>query len=630
MTENEEENPGEQDDGPSTPTPLSERLRFGEFELNPISGELRDASGTIVPMPPQPIKVLSLLARRAGELVTREEIRNEVWGDETFVDFDKGLNFCILQIRNALGDDAKSPSYIETLPRRGYRLIAPVPSTPDPGSVPVETKQLRWAGIMIAIAFIVISVIALFVRRQPAASPPVEINERVMVAVLPFKNFGANQADLYFSDGVTEEITMHLGSIHPERLGVVARTSAFAYRETDRDIREIARELGVHYVLEGSVRRGDGETRRITAQLIDARDGSHLWAKTWDYRDEDPLATQTAIAMQVAATFRLEVLAERRPYQPVAAAHDAYLRGKQLLNDGGTAQIQASIEHFDRAIAEDPLFALPFVARVDALHLLQMRDRLTPKDARDQIAQAVSRSMKLAPDTSGALVARSILDFWYDWNFEDAMSDIETAIQINPSDAGARHDRGWLLIALGRFDEGIDEMRLAQRLDPVSPRANIDVAWAMIYAGRFDLAIEEARRVQGRFPEFYEVQHCFQTAWAGLGNEEASFEALHSWAVARDRLEDLAILDPSNPARSLQRYRAWRLQQILARTESLSDPLDLARGYASVGGTERALEALEKALEYGSPGLVLMRVDPSLAPIRHEDRFEAVAARVGI
>ena len=249
-------------------------LRFGAFELDLRTLELR-RSGVLVRLQPQPARALALLARRSGALVTREEIRDAVWGASTFVAFDQGLNFCVKQIRGALGDQADAPRYLETLPRRGYRFVAPVkPIEETAGEAP----------------------------RFP----------RVMLAVLPFESLSPGKDPQYFSDGLTEETITRLARLEPERLGVIARTSTSVYRNAVKSVEEVGRELGVDYVLEGSVRHA-GERLRVTAQLIQVRDQSHLWAESYERRGADALDVQDEVARRIVAVLEARLLGGALP-----------------------------------------------------------------------------------------------------------------------------------------------------------------------------------------------------------------------------------------------------------------------------------------------------------------------------
>ncbi|HKY04926.1 MAG TPA: winged helix-turn-helix domain-containing protein, partial [Blastocatellia bacterium] len=356
-------------------------VRFDGFEMALKSGELR-RRGRLVKLQPQPFKVLALLVAHPGQIITREEIQQQIWEGDTFVDFEHGLNFCIKQIRAALGDSAQSPRYIETLPRRGYRFIAEIdnsngsaapPETleadavesdaqktdtkksvePSNGHAPVYATKLQEpvtaskrksrtkAAFILAGIFAVAAAAWFWSLREPRAPAPP--SEKVMLAVLPFENLSADDED-YFSDGLTEEMIARLGQLEPARLGVIARTSAMTYKGSNKDIRSIGRELGVDYVLEGSVRR-EADRVRITAQLIKVSDQTHLWAESYDRSTAGALTVQSEVASRIASSLAIELLPSRAG-EPAAAvatnpeAHDAYLRGRYLWNKGATADIK--------------------------------------------------------------------------------------------------------------------------------------------------------------------------------------------------------------------------------------------------------------------------------------------------
>jgi TolB-like protein len=233
----------------------SDLLRFDTFQLDTATGELQK-SGRPVHLTVQPAKVLTFLALNAGRLVTRDDLHGHVWSGDTFVDFEQGLNFCIKQIRDALGDDARAPKYIETLPRRGYRFLA---------------------------------------RVEHVAPEP----RRVMLAVLPFENVGGDAEQEYFSDGLTDEMITALGRLNPGQLGVIGRTSSMRYKSALKSVADIGRELGVSHVLEGSVRRS-GDRVRVTARLVRIADQIQAWTDSFDRTLDDMLAVQSEIAQAVA------------------------------------------------------------------------------------------------------------------------------------------------------------------------------------------------------------------------------------------------------------------------------------------------------------------------------------------
>src|SRR2546427_6088024 len=305
-------------------------LRFGIFDLNPTSGELRKA-GVEINLPPQPAKVLVLLATRAGQLVTREELRQQIWGKDTFVDLEHGLNSCIKQIRAALGDHPEAPRYIETRPRRGYRFIAPVRELPARAVTPGARSGARrfwivFVGLMVAL--FATGYLARLAFTRHAVTP----GGKIMLAVLPFENLTGDSRQEYLSDGLTEEMITRLGRLRPERLGVIARTSAMHYKNTQKRTDEIGRELDVAYLLEGSLRRS-GTHVRVSAQLIQVRDQTHLWAESYERDLRDILALQSDVAQAIAREIEIKLtpqqrerLARARPIDP--PAYEPYLKGR--------------------------------------------------------------------------------------------------------------------------------------------------------------------------------------------------------------------------------------------------------------------------------------------------------------
>lgn len=600
---------------------MTETMHFGPFEADPRSGELR-REGVVVPLPPQPFRLLVALLERPGELVTREELRQKVWDDGTFVDYDRGLNFCVLQVRTALGDDAKSPTYIETLPKRGYRFIGEVGgSAPVPGTPPTQARAGRAHSTVVGIALAALAAILLpillFAAWQRRADAPG--NPKLRIAVLPFENLsGAN--DAHFADGMTEELITHLGRLQPRRLGVIARTSILTYRGTTKSVKEIGKELGVGYVVEGSVRR-DGERVRVTAQLIETDGETHIWAESFDRNTAGALAIQEDVARRIASAMKLELLDDDRAPLTATnpAAHEAYLRGRHLWHERKTASIEASVAQLREAIRLEPGFVLPYVALADTLHALAMRDVIEPREAGSEIRRATENALRLAPRFAQSHSTAALLHFWYEWNWEAAEASYREAIALNPGEPGALHDHGWLLITRGAYDEGIAEIRRAQQLDPVSPRANMHVAWAYIYTGQYDRAIAEARRALALSPDFAEALGCIEHAYLLRGDYVA--------ALAARREKPAGVTDA----------KAWYTTDLRRRADTLEaspdadrDPYNTAATLAMAGERERAIRWLARAKERRSTSFPLVGVDPKLRKLHGHPEFEKMVVDVGL
>jgi len=587
------------------------RIRFGEFELDPGSGELY-RGGAVVPIAPQPFRLLVTLASRPGELVTREELRQTVWGDSTFVDFERGLNFCVLQARTALGDDAKQPAYIETLPRRGYRFIASIHEpVQEPAVVPKHAKRssIRRALSVAAAVIVVVMVVAWQHRAQPAP--------RRLIAVLPFENLSGAEGAA-FADGITEELSAQLSRVATRELGLIARPSTQRYRQSGKSVREIGRELHAGHIVTGSIRR-EGDRVRVTAQLADAGDGTQVWSETFDRRGASALAIQEDIAENIARALRVRLTAQGGTALTAksAAAHEAYLRGRQLWHEQSTEAVFASIDELREAIRLDPGFVLPRLALIESLHSLAMRDRIAPAIAAKEIRTQTNAALRLAPEFAKSHAARALLAFWYDWRFEEAEESYREAIRLNPNETGALHDHGWLLMARGELDEGIAEIRRAQELDPVSPRANTHVAWAYIYARRYADAVHEARRAIALQPDFREAYMCLEQVYLLAGDFDSALAARRAYDP------QAGVNMTARAFFASDRARAGR--EIEAR-----NPYGSAVQLALAGDREAAIQWLLKAREHRDLSFPLAGVDPKLAVLHGDKRFVEMVRGIGL
>jgi TolB-like protein/DNA-binding winged helix-turn-helix (wHTH) protein/Tfp pilus assembly protein PilF len=618
-----------------------EIIRFEEFELALKSGELR-RNGNVVRLQPQPFKVLVFLASHAGQTVTRQELQQAVWEGETFVDFEHGLNFCIRQIRSALGDDAQSPRLIETLPRRGYRFIGeverlngspvleaknPVPGLINAGdSRRAEIRFPRQRLVMISGIAAALLIGGYFVWR--AVSRPAELpTHKVMIAVLPFENLSGDVEQDYYSDGMTEEMIARLGRLQPSRLGVIARTSVMTYKRGDKEITRIGRELGVDFVVEGSVRR-ERDRVRITAQLIQVSDQTHLWSESYDRPAEGVLSVQKEVAVQIADALAFELLGEMNSDLVTSASAeviDDYLRGRYLWNKGNRDSVSRSVEYFNRAIARDPNFAPALSGLADSYRLLGMYYVMLPAEAYPKAREAASRAIELDPGSADALVSLGTIKFRYEWNWEAAEKEFRRALQINPNLGLAHHDYAWFLVAMKRFDEGIEHMRLAQRLDPLSPLANSDVGWAYLMARRYDEAIAQINRTLELEPSFGSALACLERAYTLTGRHREALATL-----SKEIRESGVVIDDSEPTQSMKSLYRIRLERRLeGMKKDRSSPYHVATLCMAAGEQAQAFEWLERAFEERDPMLVAVRTDPAFDAIRGAARFETFLKRMG-
>jgi TolB-like protein/DNA-binding winged helix-turn-helix (wHTH) protein len=631
---------------------MTGRCRFGLYDFDFRTGELR-REGDIVKLAPQPARVLALLLAKPGEVVLRDELRAHLWGDETFVDFERGLNFCILQVRNALGDSSENPRFIQTVPRRGYRFIAPVsvraqsatsvpagrlrPSqelpSPPSGTGVVRRHGSRLEGrtsLILAIgAMVVVAPVIwlLSVSARPVADPA---NARIRIAILPFVNLTGDTADDYIVDGVTDELIAQLGRASPQRLGVIARTSVMRYRNTTKGVAEIGRELDVRYVLEGSVRRA-GTRTRITMELVDVKDEAQVWSDAFERSATESIDLQTAAAVRVARALTLELVPGAggptlpRPTSD-ADAWDAYLRGRYWLNRGGAADVRQSLDQFETAVRLDPKFAAGWAQLAEARHVLVMIGAMAPREAYPRAQEGAARALALDTTLADAHVAAGIVQLWYDWQPAKAAHSFERALAINPSHAAAHHDYAWSLVGLGRFDDAVAHITMARDLDPLSPRANTDIGWLYLHLRQPGEAARACRHTLAIEPDALEPQACLERAFMQQGLYDDALRAAQS---SLPSTADLVLPAAGSSAERVHAIWRWRLRRLeeAAKTRWVN-PYSIAVHLLVVGEPDRAMEQLEQAYERRVGALAFLRTDPALDPLRSSPRFSAFVANV--
>lgn len=527
-------------------------IYFDVFELDLKDGELRK-EGLAVKLAPQPFKILAMLASRAGQIVIREEIQRAVWGEDTFVDFDLGLNQCIRQIRTALGDDSQNPKFIETLSRRGYRFIPPVKEAkrleaeisdsgeqavdgfppmridirpgdiePSPQEGPAADvkrarKQLagrlsvkRTVGIAVAAILVAVVVLALIIEAFGPRSFWTELFRRGQgktirsLAVLPFRNLSGDPEQEYFAEGMTDQLITDLAQI--PSLRVISRTSTTQYRDSRKALPTIARELSVDAVVEGTVTRS-GSRVRVTAQLVQAEPEKHLWAKSYERSMGDALNLQGEVAEAIAAEIRVKLPPQEgmrlTPYRfQNPAAEDAYLKGhyyfqkgRSQWNQSANAPLNKSIGYFRQAITIDPSFSLAYTGLAtayDALLTTEVRDATHQPGAVSAKAKAAAlKALQIDGESAQAHAALAWNQFVYDWDWPGAEAEFKRAIALDPGYATGHYWYAMYLSAMGRHDQAIAEIRLAERLDPISSGIRFGGGWVFYEARRYDETIQE-------------------------------------------------------------------------------------------------------------------------------------------
>jgi TolB-like protein/DNA-binding winged helix-turn-helix (wHTH) protein len=634
------------------PDKTGRRVRTGLFEIDLGCGEVHKA-GRKVSLQEQPFRVLGVLLERPGEVVTREELHARLWSADTYVGFDEGLNTAIRKLRVALGDSAENPRFIETIPRRGYRFIAPLhegvvqpPGMPQTIGVdhPVDhvsgSERRRWqvgwrALLWLAVAMLVVLGGGTYLRRRHhtvAAGSP----RRVMLAVLPFQNLSNDPQQEYFSDGLTEETITDLGQLSPEKLGVIARTSAMAYKHSNKTVGEIGHELGVDYILEGSVRR-QGEKVRISAQLIRVQDQIHLWAQNYDRELPDFLDVQNELGQAISRQVDLRLTpgekGELETTRKVdAEAYDLYLKGLYYWNMLTPTGFSQAIDYFQQAAKRDPNYALAYTGLVDCYAMLPMIGDSPPRESFPAAQAAAARALELDDTLAQAHDSDARIKLFYEWNWSESEKQSVRAIALNQNLAGAHVRYAHLLSNLGRHKEALGEAERARELDPLSLITNALLGMFLFQARQYDSALEQLQKTIRMNPHFwvghlhlgkvYEQKRMYQEAIAEFGKardlSEGNSETIASLGHA------YALSGNPDAARKL-------LVELERRSrESYVPPYNIAMIYAGLGEKEHALDWLEKGYEARDVHMIFLKVDPKWDGLRADSRFEGLLRQMGL
>jgi len=625
---------------PSDPAPVPQSIRFGEdFELDLRAYQLR-RSGRTLKLERIPMEILLLLTEQRGQLVSREQIVQRIWGAGIHLDTDNSINGAIRKIRQILRDDPEQPRFIQTITGRGYRFIAPVLEAAEPrmaeamsGGGP-QPRTRAWLALGVSLSVLVASALAAWVVWSRSRTPRRDAG-KVMLAVLPFQNLTGDAGQEYFSDGLTEEMIMQLGSRDPEHLGVIARTSVMHYKNSQTRLDQVERELGVQYVLAGSVRR-DANAVRVAAQLMQAKDRTPIWARQYDRELKGLLTLQGEIAQEIADEIQSNLghsrpLASAPPARtaPEYEAYDLYLKGQYFLNKRTTAGIVAAIGYFQRATARDPAYARAHAALADAYTLMAGYSPRQPKQLASQARAAARKALELDEGSPEAHTAFALIVQNHDWDWQTAEQEFRRAIELNPSYATAHHWYAEHLMWRGRFDEALRESERARQLDPLSLIIATDDGAILYFARQYDRAIERWRSVLELDPDFPRA-HMIQAAYIEKG----------MFAAALADFESMR-LNPADPwywsalagiyGRSGQTAQARHaIDQLLqaSRREPVKPEL-IAGVFASVGDKEQALAWLERAYAEHS-GLTGLKVTPTLDLLRSDPRFQSLLRRVGL
>jgi TolB-like protein/DNA-binding winged helix-turn-helix (wHTH) protein/Flp pilus assembly protein TadD len=631
------------------------RLRFGVFELDLRAGELRK-HGLRVRLQEQPFQVLAALLEHPGEVVTREELQKKLWPADTFVDFDHGLNKTINKIREALGDSAESPRFVETVARRGYRFLAEVkvadatpargtaPATqphpitetrerPDPTGKPPTPKsappRLVWkiAALMALLATASLATWKLYSWKHP--SPIIR-----SLAVLPLESLSSDASQDYFADGMTDELISDLGQI--SALRVISRTSVMAYKRARKALPQIARELDVDAVVEGTVLRS-GDQVRITAQLIEAATDKHLWSQSYEGQLRDTLALQNQVARAIADQIRINLNSqEQAALKSVRVvnpeAYESYLKGRYFWNKRTADGLKVALAYFNQAIEQDPKYAQSYSGLADTYALLGdwQYAVMTPKEALPKAKAAAIKALELDSTLGEAHNSLAFCLDGFDWDFPSAGKEFRRAIELNPGYATTHHWYAWHLSLLGRYDEAIAEMRKAESLDPLSLIINADLAELLLLAHSYDESMLQSRKTIEMDPNFALAHNQLGQAYLQKQmRDEAITELQKAVQLSAGSPTCMANLARAYAASGKMSEAAKLLSDLKKRSNpGYSHASEIAVIYAALGEKNQAMSWLEKGFEERfNPGVLLR---PGFDSLRSDPRFQELVRRIGL
>ncbi len=573
-------------------------LCFGEFELDLEGCELR-RRGKAIRLERRPMDLLMLLAEKQGQLVSRDEIVKRLWGPDVFVDIEAAVNTAIRKVRHALRDSPRSPAFVETVPGRGYRFIAEIERRSQDRSLPDLSGHTA----------------------------------RLMLAVLPFENLSSDPGQDYFSDGLTEETISYLGRINPERIGVIARTTSMAYKKTRSSIRRIGEELGVDYVLESSV-RGEGNSLRITSQLIRVADQTHVWAYSFDRELTRILEMQRELSIEIARQVQLQLdpgrlIALAQQQTQDAEAYDLYLRGRYFWNQLSPPTTKRAIEFYRRATQIDPNYALAWSGLTDAYAARPMNSDAPPLEVWPLVRDAATRAIAAAPDLAETQTSMGFLKFWLDWDWNAAEAAFRRAIALNRSYALAHRMLGIILSHRGAGEESLLAAKKAREIDPLNAAHQALSAQVAFAARDFQLATDFSQQAIAVDPEFWIGHMQLGQAYEQLGRPEQALQALNEAArFSGGNSKPIALRGYilANTGRLAEAEDIRNALEAAAR-ERYVPPYAFALVNAGLGRIDRALDCLERAFDARDPHLVFLTIDPKWDSFRRDSRFVAILDR---
>jgi adenylate cyclase len=570
-------------------------MKFGELEMDPENFEVR-YQGARLKLGRIPLDLLFLLAARVGQLVTYREAFEAVWGKGVVIEVQAALYTAIRKIRRALGEDPASPRFIETVARKGYRFIAPI------------------------------------VARSGRDRSPLDAPRRLMLAVLPLENLSGRPQEDYFSDGLTEEIIAALGRFSPMELGVIARTSVMVYKSARKSVAEIGAQLGVDYLIEGSARHERGRVR-IALQLIRVSDETHVWAEVFERPLVHVLRVQAEISKGVAESIRLKLLTASVQHVEIdPVVYDLYLRGRFLWEQRTGPAVEQAIRHFEKALERDSAYAPAWAGLATCYAILPITGDARPRDSFPLALEASDNALSLDERLPQGHVARGIVHFWYEWNWDAAEREFRLASALSPNDPGAQMFLAHVHSNLGRHAEAIREIREARLLDPLSRILNTHEAQFLYNARRYEEAADLLNRTLQMAPRFW-VARIVRGKVAGVRQQYT--QALQDFSLAHrysgGNTEALGLLGYTLGilGQIAQARRVLRTLELQSRSGYVP-PVHRALVLLGLGEVAAVFSSLSEAVEERDVRLTFLSIEPRWNALRRKAAFESIRKRVGL
>jgi TolB-like protein/DNA-binding winged helix-turn-helix (wHTH) protein/Tfp pilus assembly protein PilF len=637
-----------------TPAATSKQVRFGAFELDLSTGELRSTE-TQEPdnkllLREQVFQVLQLLLEREGRIVTREEIKGRLWPNDTVVDFDHSINATVKALRRALGDSADNPRYIETLARRGYRLMPAIeyreaaPGTTwgkdceqgeqSAAEISENTTRVQrqmkphWWKAAVALASVVILVGASYISWRHFRPTP--LPRRIMLAVLPFENLTGDTKKDYLADGLTEETISQLGRLNPEQLGVIARTSVMGYKHKDERLDQIGHDLSVQYVLENSLRE-NGDHIRLTAQLIQVKDQTHLWSQDYDYSVKDILSVEDDVAKTVAREVQVSLtskkqaeLAKSHPVNP--EAFDAYMQAYYFFERDSDKDTERAASYYERAIQLDPSYALAWVG-LSRIRNWQVNIGQIPAEEGHRLArEAIERALALNPNLPEAYVQMGRIKQQVDFDWAGADASFQRAVVLDPDNPETIRMAGFLAAILGRFDEALPLDRRALDLDPLNAHGWEGLGENEFLMGHLDEAAADCKKSLELNPDIWSSRTFLSQIYVMQGRPQDALPEIE--LIRYDAYR--AFLYPIAYYALGRKKESDAALNVFVTKYHTDGAYQIAQVYAFRNQRDEAFDWLDRAFAQRDSGLIETKVDPLFKNLHGDPRFAAFLKKLNL